>query len=110
MDLIEPYTLNGKDKTEIDFICITMIDPATKSWFEIVELSVTELTSAIPKGKNGAKGTNTHNKPKAAYFDKSSAQVGSLVNKIWFSHYPCCQVIIYDNGSEFKLSFETLCD
>eukprot|EP00804_Cyclotella_cryptica_P015760 CCRYP_013407-RA/>CCRYP_013407-RA protein AED:0.31 eAED:0.31 QI:0/-1/0/1/-1/0/1/0/237 len=58
----------------------------------------------------GRKGTNTHNKPKEAYFDKSSAQVGSLVNKIWFSHFPRCQVITYNNGSEFKLNFETLCD
>ena len=32
------------------------------------------------------------------------------MNKIWFSHYPHCKVIIYDNGSEFKLNFETLCD
>jgi hypothetical protein len=34
VDLMGPYTLKGKDKTEIDFMCITMIDPAT-SWFEI---------------------------------------------------------------------------
>jgi hypothetical protein len=61
-------------------------------------------------GKKGCKGSNTHNKPKDAYFNKSLAQVGFLVNKIWFSHYPCCQVIIYDNGREFKLNFETLCD
>jgi hypothetical protein len=90
-------------------MCVTMIDPAT-SWFEIVELPVTEFNSVTPMGKKGHKGTNTHNKPKEAYFDKSSAQVGSLVNKIWFSRYPRCQVIIYDNGSEFKLNFETLCD
>ena len=32
------------------------------------------------------------------------------MNKIWFSHYPPCQKIIYDNGSEFKLNFKTLCD
>ena len=28
----------------------------------------------------------------------------------WFSRYPRSQYIIYDNGSEFKLHFETLCD
>eukprot|EP00804_Cyclotella_cryptica_P026207 CCRYP_009788-RA/>CCRYP_009788-RA protein AED:0.40 eAED:0.54 QI:0/0/0/1/0/0/2/0/279 len=109
VDLIGPYTLKGQDGTEIDFMCVMMIDPAT-SWFKIVELPVTEVTSVVPTGKMGRKGTNTHNKPKEAYFDKSSAQVGSLVNKIWFSRYPCCQVIIYYNGSEFKLNFETLCD
>jgi hypothetical protein len=44
VDLIRPYTLKGKDGTEIDFMCLTMIDPAS-SWFEIVELPVT--TDAI---------------------------------------------------------------
>ena len=34
VDLIGPHTLKGKDKTVIDFMCITMIFPAT-SWFEI---------------------------------------------------------------------------
>eukprot|EP00804_Cyclotella_cryptica_P022857 CCRYP_005057-RA/>CCRYP_005057-RA protein AED:0.35 eAED:0.36 QI:0/0/0/1/0/0/2/0/611 len=42
VDLIGPYTLKGKDKTQIDFMCVTMIDPAT-SWFEIVELPVSQL-------------------------------------------------------------------
>ncbi len=37
VDLIGPYTLNGKDGSSIDFMCLTMIDPAT-SWFEILEL------------------------------------------------------------------------
>eukprot|EP00804_Cyclotella_cryptica_P018324 CCRYP_017983-RA/>CCRYP_017983-RA protein AED:0.41 eAED:0.41 QI:0/0/0/1/1/1/2/0/348 len=41
VDLIGPFTLKGKDKTQIDFMCITMIDPAT-SWFEIVELPVSQ--------------------------------------------------------------------
>ena len=39
VDLVGPYTLNGKDGTEVDFMCMTMIDPAT-SWFEIVEIPV----------------------------------------------------------------------
>ncbi len=50
VDLIGPYTLKGKDGTENYFMCVTMIDPAT-SWFETVELPVTEFTSAIPMGK-----------------------------------------------------------
>ena len=49
-------------------------------------------------------------KDKDAYFDKSSAMISTLVNKTWFSRYPHCQHIIYDNGSEFKLHFEALCD
>ncbi len=32
------------------------------------------------------------------------------MNKTWLSRYPQCQKLIYDNGSEFKLHFEHLCD
>eukprot|EP00956_Cyclotella_meneghiniana_P011825 scaffold16629_cov44-Cyclotella_meneghiniana.AAC.2 len=39
VDLIGPYTVEGKDGTEVDFMCLTMIDPAT-SWFKVVELLV----------------------------------------------------------------------
>jgi len=34
--------------------------------------------------------------------------IGHLLNKTWFSHYPHCQYIIYDNGIEFKLHFASL--
>jgi hypothetical protein len=37
VDLIGPYTLEGKDNMQIDFMALTMIDPAS-SWFEIAEL------------------------------------------------------------------------
>ena len=33
-----------------------------------------------------------------------------MVNKTWFCRYPRCSEIIYDNGSEFKLHFQSLCD
>ena len=36
--------------------------------------------------------------------------ISTLVNKTWFSQYPCCQHVIDDNGSKFKLHFEALCD
>ena len=36
--------------------------------------------------------------------------ISHLVNKTWFSRYPHCQNIIYDNGSKFKLHLEALCD
>jgi hypothetical protein len=39
VDLIGPYTLKGKDGSVIDFMALTMIDPAS-SWFEILELPV----------------------------------------------------------------------
>ena len=54
---IGPYTLQDKDRTKIDFMCITMIDPAT-SWFEIVELPVSQLSECdIPMGTQGRKGS-----------------------------------------------------
>jgi hypothetical protein len=37
--LIGPYTLKGKDDSQIDFMALTMINPAS-SWFEIAELPV----------------------------------------------------------------------
>ena len=60
MDLIGPYTLKGTDGTEIDFMCLTMIDPAS-SWFEMVELPVT-TEAVIPMDTQGQKGTKTHKK------------------------------------------------
>ena len=70
VDLIGPYTLRGKDGTEIDFMCLTMIDPAS-SWFEIVELPVAEL-SPTSQSKIKAK---PHDKTKEAYFYKSSSMI-----------------------------------
>ena len=108
MDLIGPYTIKGKDGTVIDFMCLTMIDPAS-SWFEIAELPViTEMI--IPLDTKGHKGKKTHEEPKLANFDLSSAMISNLVNKTWFSRYPHCQYINYDNGSEFKLHFRALCE
>ena len=109
VDLIGPYTLKGKDKTQIDFMCVTMIDPAT-SWFEIVELPISQHVLDIPKGTKGQQGKDKHIQSIQPYFDKTSATVGRLVNKTWFSCYPHSQYIIYDSGSEFKLHFETLCE
>ncbi len=62
MDLIEPYTLKGKDGTQIDFMCITMIDPAT-SWFEIIELPVPQLREHdIPMGHRGIRARSHINR------------------------------------------------
>ena len=84
VDCIGPYTLRGKDGTEIDFMCLTMIDPAS-SWFEIAELPVVEHSTSPTEGNKRAK---THNqKEKEAYFDKSSASIGSLLYQTWFSRY-----------------------
>jgi hypothetical protein len=84
-----------------------MIDPAS-SWFEIAELPVVELSTSPTEGNKRAKIHNQ--KEKEAYFDKSSKSISSLIYQTWFSRYPRCQYIIYDNGSEFKLHFDALCD
>jgi hypothetical protein len=41
VDLIGPYTLKGKDKMQVDFMALTMIDPAS-SWFKVAELPIVE--------------------------------------------------------------------
>ncbi len=69
VDLIGPYTLKGKDGTQIDFMCVTMIDPAT-SWFEIVELPVSQPQEHdIPMGTQERKGQDTYKHQKERYFD-----------------------------------------
>ena len=99
MDLIGPYTIKGKDGSELDFMCLTMIDPAT-SWFAIVELPIVEKP-ILSKGRR----PSVKNKK---IFDKTSKQIARLVNKSWFSRYPRCKNVIFDNGSEFKLYFQDL--
>jgi hypothetical protein len=102
VDLIGPYTLKGKNGTIIDFMALTMIDPAT-SWFKVVELPlVCQLKTIKVNGKESS--------IVGEIFDKTSDRIAWLVNKTWLSRYPRCHYIIYDNGSEFKLNFEYLCE
>jgi hypothetical protein len=49
IDLIGAYTLKGKDGTNIDFMCLTMIDPAS-SWFKLLDQID---CSHNEQGKNG---------------------------------------------------------
>jgi hypothetical protein len=102
VDLIGPYTLKGKDGTIIDFMALIMIDPAT-SWFEVVELPlVRRLKTITVNGKESSIAEEI--------FDITSECIARLVNKTWLSRYPRCHYIIYNNGSEFKLNFEYLCE
>jgi hypothetical protein len=74
VNLVGPYTLKGKDSSAIDFMALTMIDPAS-SWFEIVELPlVTPLTTMTVNSKEKVS--------KELIFDNSSNQIARLVNKI----------------------------
>ena len=85
-----PYTLKGKDGSSVDFMCLTMINPAT-SWFEIVELPTVAQETTVPPAGKGKKVTFAKNtKVAEPYFDKSSAQISNLVYKTWFSRYPHC--------------------
>ncbi len=73
VDLIGPYTLNGKDNLLIDFMASTMIDP-TSSWFEIVELpAVKQLCWQTVNGKELLIADKI--------FDKTSERIAKLVNK-----------------------------
>ncbi len=106
VDLVGPYTLKGKDGSSIDCMCLTMINPAT-SWFKIVELPTVRVT--VPKTGKGKKATCLDYTKDAEIFDKTSAKISNLMYKCWFSRYPCCHYMIYNNGSEFKLHFCALC-
>ncbi len=102
VDLIGPYTLKGKDNLQIDFMALTMINP-TSSWFKIAELSIVEqLHQQTVNGKELLIADEI--------FDKTSEYIAKLVNKTWLCRYPRCHHLMYDNGSEFKLHFEYLCE
>jgi hypothetical protein len=90
VDLIGPYTLESKDRSSIDFMCLTIIDPAI-SWFKIVELpTVAQETTVPPVGKGKKVKFAKSTKVAEPYFDKSSAQISKLVYKTWFSRYLHC--------------------
>jgi hypothetical protein len=77
--LVGPYTLKGKDDLSIDFMALTMIDPAP-SWFKVVELPT--IMQLMTKKVNNKERTI-----KEEIFDKSSDQISQLVNKIWLFRY-----------------------
>jgi hypothetical protein len=109
VDLIGTYTIKGKDSLGIDFMCLTIIDPAT-SWFKRVELPTVAQETTVPPMGTGKKVTFSKNtKVAEPYFDKFSAQISNLVYKTWFSRYPRCQYNIYNN-SKFKRHFQSLCN
>ena len=49
VDLIGPYVIKAKGKSKLDFMCLTIIDPAT-SWFEIAELPHSDV-EYVTEGK-----------------------------------------------------------
>ncbi len=93
VNLIGLYTVEGQDGLSIDFMCLTMINPAT-SWFEkILELLTVDLVMTVPpmgKGKQVTSSKNTTVAVAETTFDMISAQISDLVYKTWFSRYPHC--------------------
>jgi hypothetical protein len=67
VDLVGPYTLKGKDGLSIDFMALTMINPAS-SWFKVVELPT--ITRVMTKKVNGKERTIEEE-----IFDKSSDRI-----------------------------------
>ncbi len=86
VDLVCPYTLKGKDGLSIDFMALTMINPAS-CWFEVVELPT--IMRLMTRKVNGKERTI-----KEQIFDRSSDQSSQLVNNIWLCRYPRCQYLI----------------
>ncbi len=83
-------------------MALTMINP-TASWFKIAELPVVKRSRQTVNGKELLIADEI--------FDKTSERIANLVNKTWLcTRYPRCRHLIYDNGSEFKLHFEYLCE
>jgi hypothetical protein len=83
-------------------MALTMINPPT-SWFEVVELPLVRQLKTIKV--NGKESSIIKE-----IFDKTSERIARLVNKTWLNRYLRCRYIIYNNGSEFKLNFEYLCE
>jgi hypothetical protein len=67
VNLVGPYTLKGKDRSSIDFVALTMINPAS-SWFKVLELPT--IMRLMTRKVNGKERTI-----KEQIFDKSSDQV-----------------------------------
>jgi hypothetical protein len=83
VDLIGPYTLEGKNDTIIDFMALTMINPAT-SWFKVVELPlVCRLKTMTVNVKESSIIEEI--------FNKTSEHIAWLVNKTWLSRYLRCR-------------------
>jgi hypothetical protein len=80
VNLIGPYTLKGKDNLQIDFMALTMIDPAF-SWFKIAELPIVEqLCRQTVNGRELLIADEI--------FHKTSERIAKLVNKTWLCRYP----------------------
>jgi hypothetical protein len=75
VDLIGPYKIQRKRKTDIKLWYLPMIDPAT-GWFEMEQFE-----------------------------NKTAAEVANICETTWFTRYPLPQRITLDRGTEFTAEF-----
>ena len=68
VDIVGPYTVKSKDRTKLDFVCLTIIDPVT-SWFEIAKLPHSDV-EYTREGKEPIE-----------VIDKSSTYIARFLNK-----------------------------
>ena len=101
VDLVGPYTIKGEDRSCVEFMCMTMIDPAT-GWFEVVELPTVAVYREMKKKDGEIVEVEDE------ILDKCSAAISQLFNKTWLSRYPRPVEVVCDNGSEFKKDFAAL--
>ena len=80
VDLIGPYKITDKDNKEYTLRALTMIDPATR-WSEIARI-----------------------------INPTAKETMEAFDNTWLCRYPRPTYIGYDNGSEFKNVFKTLCN
>ena len=76
VDLIWSSSLKGKDVTQLNFMCLTMIDTGS-SWFGLIELPLTEVEKIVRSVVETSE-----------IFNKTSKQIATLVNKLRYSRYP----------------------
>ena len=94
VDLIGPYTIKGKDGSVIDFMCLTIIDPAS-SWFELAELPVVEINRA---------GTDCKTKPKVGRADRNASESISETKEAYSVIDFMCLTMIDPASSWFELA------
>jgi hypothetical protein len=75
VDLIGPYKIQRKRKTDIKLWYLPMIDPAT-GWFEMEQFE-----------------------------NKTAAEVANICETTWFTRYPLPQRITLDRGTKFTAEF-----
>ena len=95
---IARFLLKDQDGKIINFMYLPIIDLAS-GWSRMVEPSA--IPQLIEKDRQ---------KTIRWMIDKLSAEVARLFNQQWLRRYSRAKYIIHENGSEFKLNFESLSD